>query len=146
MWLYENKEILKKEDFPENDIYGFVYKIINRTNDKFYIGKKQIFSKTKKKIGKEQKAKNKLLNIWKDYEIVIKEMDWQNYWGSSKELQADVKTLGKENFDKQILKFCKNTTELTYWETAYQFKEDVLLRDSYNDTILGRFYRKTLVK
>ena len=146
MWLYENKEINTKEDFPEENVYGFVYKITNKTTGKFYIGKKQILSQTRKKIGKEQKAKNKLLNIWKDYEVVIKEMDWQNYWGSSKELQADVKTLGKENFDKQILKFCKNTTELTYWETAYQFKEDVLLRDSYNDTILGRFYRKTLVK
>ena len=146
MWLYENKEINTKEDFPEENVYGFVYKITNKTTGKFYIGKKQILSQTRKKIGKEQKAKNKLLNIWKDYEVVIKEMDWQNYWGSSKELQADVKTLGKENFDKQILRFCKNTTELTYWETAYQFKEDVLLRDSYNDTILGRFYRKTLVK
>jgi hypothetical protein len=146
MWLYENKEINIKEDFPEENIYGFVYKITNKTTGKFYIGKKQILSQTRKKIGKEQKAKNKLLNIWKEYEVVIKEMDWQNYWGSSKELQADVKTLGKENFDKQILRFCKNTTELTYWETAYQFKEDVLLRDSYNDTILGRFYRKTLVK
>ena len=146
MWLYENKEINTKEDFPEENTYGFVYKITNKVTGKFYIGKKQIFSKTKKKIGKEQKAKNKLLNIWKDFEYVVKEMDWQNYYGSSKELQADVKTLGVENFDKQILRFCKNTTELTYWETAYQFKEDDLFNNSYNDTILGKFYRKTLIK
>ena len=146
MWLYENKEINTKEDFPEENTYGFVYKITNKVTGKFYIGKKQIFSKTKKKFGKEQKAKNQLLNIWKDFEYVVKEMDWQNYYGSSKELQADVKTLGVENFDKQILRFCKNTTELTYWETAYQFKEDVLFNNSYNDTILGKFYRKTLIK
>lgn len=141
MWLFENKKILTKEDFPEDDIYGFVYMITNRETGKFYIGKKQIFSKTKKRIGKEQKERNKKLNIWRDFDYIIKEMDWLNYYGSSKELKADLDIYGKDHFTKIILKFCKNTTELTYWETAYQFKEDVLIKNSYNSSILGRFFK-----
>ena len=29
---------------------------------------------------------------------------WKNYWGSSKDLLADIKLLGKHNFKKEILK------------------------------------------
>ena len=145
MWLYENKEIKVIEDLPEK-VFGFVYKTINKETGKFYIGKKFIFHNTKKKIGKEQKAKNKLINVWKDFEYIVKESDWKSYYGSAKELKEDITNFGKENFERNILKLCYSSKELNYWETAYQFKEDVLLVDSYCDNIAGRYFRKDFIK
>jgi hypothetical protein len=145
MWLYENKEIKVIEDLPEK-VFGFVYKTINKETGKFYIGKKFIFHTTKKKIGKEQKAKNKLINVWKDFEYIVKESDWKSYYGSAKELKEDITQFGKENFERNILKLCYSSKELNYWETAYQFKEDVLLVDSYCDNIAGRYFRKDFIK
>ena len=37
---------------------------------------------------------------------------------------------------------CSSKKMLTYWEAAYQIKLDVLLIDSYNETILGHYYKK----
>jgi len=146
MWLFENKLIEKIEDFEHPSIFGFVYKIINKDNGKFYIGKKHLFHTSKKKIGKEQKAKNKLLNIWKDYEYVTKESDWKTYYGSSSSLKEDINKLGKDNFERIILKICYSSKELNYWETSYQFKEDVLFVNSYNDNISGRYFKKDFIK
>jgi len=145
MWLYENKEIKSLEDLPEK-AFGFIYKTINIQTEKFYIGKKQLFHTSKKKIGKEQKAKNKLLNIWKDFEYITKESDWKTYYGSAKELKEDINKLGSDNFKRNILKVCYSSKELNYWETSYQFKEDVLLVESYCDNIAGRYFRKDFNK
>ena len=77
---------------------------------------------------------------------VIKESDWKSYWGSSKELQQDVKELGPEFFECVILKLCRDKKELTYYELHYQCINECLLSyDSYNDNILGKFFRKDLV-
>ncbi len=72
-------------------------------------------------------------------------MDWQNYWGSSQPLLEDIEKLGKDKFTKEILMICSNKKLLNYWEVAYQIKEDVLLKDSYNATILGKYYRKDFI-
>jgi hypothetical protein len=37
---------------------------------------------------------------------------------------------------------CKSKKLLTYYEAAFQIKENVLLNENYNDTILGHYYRK----
>jgi len=143
MWLYKNKIISKIEDLPNPNIFGFIYKITNLKNGKIYIGKKQILSKTKIKIGKKEKA---LLPTQRgrtpSKKLVIKESNWSEYWGSCKPLLEDVKKLGESNFKKEILMFCTSKKLLTYWEAAYQIKEDVLLKDTYCDTILGHYYRK----
>jgi hypothetical protein len=77
---------------------------------------------------------------------VIKESDWRSYWGSSKELQQDVKELGAEFFECVILKLCKDKKELTYYELHYQCTNECLLSyNSYNDNILGKFFRKDLI-
>lgn len=135
---FEYKEI---SDFPLN-AFGFVYKIVNKTNGKIYIGKKQLYHTSKVKIGKEEKERNKKNNIWKDYKYVTKESDWKKYYGSSKLLKEDIQKLGNENFERWILKICYNSKELNYWETYYQFFEQVLIRDSYCDNIAGRYFRK----
>ena len=142
MWLYKDKIINKLEDFPEGT-FGFVYIIKNLTNDKSYIGKKQIHSKQNIKLSKKEKLS---LPIQRgrtpSKKLVIKESNWQEYWGSSKLLLDDVKNLGEDKFTKEILMVCPSKKLLTYWEAAYQIKLDVLLIDSYNDTILGHYYKK----
>lgn len=141
MWLYKNKVINKIEDFPK-DTFGFIYKITNKETGKFYIGKKQIMSKNNIKLGKKEKA---LLPTQRgrtpSKKLVIKESNWQDYWGSNKPLLEELK-LGKDKFTKEILIICSSKKMLTYWEAAYQIKLDVLLIDSYNETVLGHYYKK----
>ena len=65
--------------------------------------------------------------------------------GSSKELLADIKDVGEDKFNRQILHYCFSKKQLTYYEICYQMKHDVLSVESYNDNILGKFYRKDLI-
>jgi hypothetical protein len=139
-WLYS-------EEFDPQDYFGFVYKITNLTNSKFYIGKKYFYHTSNFKLGKKELA---LLPVTRGRKSttkqVIKESDWKSYWGSSKELQQDVKELGNEMFECIILKLCRDKKELTYYELHYQCTNECLLSyDSYNDNILGKFFRKDLV-
>lgn len=141
-WLHENKVIEKIEDFPENT-FGFVYRITNLTNGKFYIGKKQLLSQTNVKLGKKEKAALPTQRgRTPSKKLVVKESNWKDYWGSCKPLLEDIKKLGPEKFKREILMLCYNKKMLTYWEVSYQIKEDVLLRDTYNETILSHYYKK----
>ncbi len=109
-WIYEGELI---EEIEPN-MFGFVYLIKNKLNNKQYIGKKQFtFKKTKKIKGKTKR--------------VIVESDWKSYWSSSDELKKDVELLGQENFERKILKFCKSKSECSYFEIKYQLEYDVLL-------------------
>jgi len=127
--------------------YGFVYKIINNVTGKFYIGKKVYWYNKKKKLTKKQLAEQTGPGRKSIHEIVRSESDWKTYWGSNKELLADVKQHGEENFECWILKQCHTKKQLTYWEMHFQCKEEVLLakNKSYNDNILGKFFTKDLV-
>ena len=141
MWLYKNKVISKIEDFPENT-FGFIYKITNNETGKFYIGKKQLMSKTNVKLGKKEiAALPTQRGRTPSKKLVVKEADWQNYWGSNKPLLEELKS-HKDKFTREILMVCSSKKMLTYWEAAYQIKLDVLLIDSYNETILGHYYKK----
>ena len=141
MWLHKNKVISKIEDFPKNT-FGFIYKITNNETGKFYIGKKQLMSKTNVKLGKKEKA---ALPIQRgrtpSKKLVVKVADWQYYWGSNKPLLEELKS-HKDKFTREILMVCSSKKMLTYWEAAYQIKLDVLLIDSYNETVLGHYYKK----
>ena len=81
------------------------------------------------------------------HEIVQVESDWKSYWGSSKELLNDVKALGEDHFECIILKLCRTKKELTYYEMHYQCINECLVSPSfsYNDNILGKFFKKDLV-
>ena len=142
----ENKW-LHSEEFDPQDYFGFVYKITNLTNGKFYIGKKYFYHTSNIKLGKKELAALPVTRGRKSTtKQVIKESDWRSYWGSSKELQQDVKELGPEFFECVILKLCRDKKELTYYELHYQCINECLLSyDSYNDNILGKFFRKDLV-
>ena len=89
IWIFELGYVDKVSDMPE-DTFGFVYRITNMVSGKFYIGKKQIFSTTKRNLGKKElvqitdKRKSK-------FQYITKESNWLTYTGSNKELNSDIK-------------------------------------------------------
>jgi len=135
------------DDYNPEDYLGFVYKITNTTNSKFYIGKKFFWYNKKKKLTKKQLAEQTGPGRKPTTEIVKVESDWKTYWGSSKELLKDIKELGEDKFECIILKLCKNKKQLTYYEMHYQCVYGCLTSPSltYNDNILGKFFGKDLV-
>ena len=79
---------------------------------------------------------------------VVKETDWKKYTGSSDQLNSDIEELGKDKFKFEILRFCNNKWELSYFEMKEQMERDVLLKESYYNGIInvriGRVPRETL--
>lgn len=133
MWTYNNSVI---EELPE-DCVGFVYLITNLTNSRKYIGKKLAkFARTTTKTvtlkngtKKKKKVRSKI------------DSDWMDYYGSSNELNKDVESLGKENFTREILFFCKSKAECSYIEAREQFTRRVLeSTEYYNNNIMCRIH------
>ena len=60
----------------------------------------------------------------------------RDYWGSSERLQADVNTLGPDNFTREILYLCKSKAEMSYLEAREQFERRVLESDDYYNGII----------
>jgi len=124
------------EDFTEDLIgnnYGFVYEIINLTNNKKYIGKKFFYSaKTKQIKGKKKKYKVS--------------SNWQTYYGSSAELCKDVLSLGQENFSREIIHLCHSKGECGYLEAKEQFIRGVMESDDYYNTWIMVRVRKSHIK
>ena len=130
------------DSLPE-DCVGFVYCITNTVTGKMYIGKKLAkFSKTKIKTvtlknGKKKKKKIKSKT----------DSDWQEYYGSNIELNKDVEQLGKENFLREILYYCKSKAETSYIEAREQFNRKVLESDNYyNGHIQVRVHGSHIIK
>jgi len=122
-WTYNGK-IFDSEDILDN--YGFIYRITNTTNGYDYVGRKYFTTVKKRPPLKGKKNKRR--------ETV--ETDWKEYWGSSPRLQADIDTLGRDKFTREIIHLCKSRGETNYMEAYYQFTEGVLLReDNYNGII-----------
>lgn len=140
-WKYKKKVIDSIEDILaiEPTAIGFVYKITNDINGKFYIGKKNLYSNRNKKITKKEIAATKTR---KRKITVTKESNWKSYYGSSAELHKDVITHGKNNFTREIIEFCHSAKTLSYCEVKWQFQLEVLVKNTYNGNILGRYYRK----
>jgi hypothetical protein len=141
-WLYEYVPL--QDDFTTND-YGFIYKITNLETNKFYIGKKSFIHNKKKKLTKKEIAEQTGPGRRSSTKIEQVDSGWRKYWGSSKDLLADVKLLGEDKFEREIIKFCPTKKQLTYYELFYQISYSVLFTDSYNDNILGKFFRKDFV-
>ena len=116
MWFYENKEV---KELPE--CVGFVYQITNTTNGRMYIGKKLARFKRSRRPLKGRRNKRR-------YTV---SSDWEYYYGSSDLLLADVEKLGKDNFKREILFYCKSKAELSYIEAREQFARKVLESDDY---------------
>ena len=131
-WTYNGK-LFDSEDIQDN--YGFIYRITNTTNGHDYVGRKYFTTIKKRPPLKGKKNKRR--------ETV--ETDWKEYWGSSPRLQADIDTLGREKFTREIVHLCKSRGETNYMEAYYQFKEDVLLRENnYNGIIQIRLGKNSV--
>lgn len=142
MWLYNSKVIQTIEDLPNSEsLYGFVYKITNLLTGQIYIGKKQFYSKRKKPLAKRDQSTDQRR---KKYTHVIKETDWLQYWSSSDRLKEDLSRYGKDKFRREILELSCSEKYLTWCEIEHQIKNDVLRNSSYNDNILGKYYRKDM--
>lgn len=123
MWTYLNTIV---EQLPE-DCVGYVYLITNKNSNRKYVGKKLAkFSKTTYKVVKLKNGTKKKKKIRSKISS-----DWIDYYGSSIELTKDVETLGKENFLREILFFCKSKAECSYVEAREQFGRKVLESDDY---------------
>ena len=133
MWTYQNEII---NELPE-DCVGFVYLITNSIDGRKYIGKKLAkFSKTTYKIVKLKNGTKKKKKIRSKIDS-----DWQEYYGSSVELTADIAKLGKQNFSREILYYCKSKSECSYIEAREQFDRKVLeSTDYYNGQISVRVH------
>lgn len=122
-WTYQGQVV---NELPE-DCVGYVYCITNLITGRQYIGKKLAkFSKTTYKTIKLKNGTKKKKKIRSKIDS-----DWQEYYGSSPNLTADINTLGKENFSREILYYCKSKAETSYIEAREQFDRKVLESDEY---------------
>ena len=133
MWVYGDKEFTS--DMIENYV-GFVYVITDLSNNKKYVGKKLFTSKRKAPPLKGKTRKR----------TIIKESDWQDYFGSSDEVKALVENLGRDNFRREILHLCNSKGEMSYLEAKEQFDREVLLSDEYYNGIINCKIHRTHVK
>ncbi len=134
---YENPWLCQGTTFTSDDIgdqFGFVYRITNLQSGKQYIGRKYFYQKRKPRGGGRR---------------VTSESNWKKYYGSCPELTADIKSIGKEAFKRELLSVHATVGKTNYEETRQLFINNVLtekLSDGtpayYNSNILGRYYRK----
>lgn len=119
-WQYPRK-------FRISDYLGFVYCIHRIKDGKFYIGKKNLTVRGKKRS--------------KDYG---KEHKWRDYTGSSIHLNADIEELGKQEFGFEIIDLYRTRGGLYHAEAYLQMVSEALLltmpnnnkeRASYNGQI-----------
>jgi len=128
-WTYNNESVT---DDVIGDAYGFVYIIENLIDGRRYIGRKYLTKAAYKTVkGKRKKIR--------------KASDWETYWGSNKFLIEDVKNHGEDNFTRTIVRFCRNRSECSYWETHYIFALGALLSDAfYNEWVTCKISKKNL--
>lgn len=123
---------MKWDGLPDNydDVFGFVYMITNNhpeSTRKYYIGKKQCKKRIRRKPLKGRK-RNRI-----DY----KDNDVDEYWGSSKELLADMEKFGKDWFSRKVLELCDSKFHMTYAELQWQILANALLDDRFYNGILN---------
>lgn len=136
-WLYKGA-VFTDENIPEGAV-GFIYSmsaIINGASVA-YIGKKNFYANSKKKLSKKNQSTDKRKKKY----VRVSKLAYHNYYSSNEVL----KKAHKEgiNITRRIIKICFSKSELTYHEVKTQFVEGVLEYDFYlNGNILGRFFKQ----
>jgi len=135
---------------------GFIYRITNLTNGKYYIGKKKYWhyetfvkpkpitkveqikhdrvdaliitkgQKEKLHVALRKDERARRKNFKKQTYKKLVEFDWKDYYGSSKKMKLDIAELGENKFKREIIKNCETQFELTYQELLSQLEYDVL--------------------
>lgn len=136
-WMRNNHVF--NEDLAER-YFGFVYKITHKDSGKEYIGKKN-FHSNRKMTAKELKECED-----KRRKRVRKQSNWKTYNSSCTELQGDIAAYGEDAFEFEILCLCENSLNLSYWEEYFQFLHQVLIKESYNKNISGKYYSGRIKK
>jgi hypothetical protein len=136
-------DLINDVNFDINNWHGYVYLIKDKETGREYFGKKNFFLTQNKKLGKKESAALPIKRGKKPTKKkVVKESDWKTYYGSSEE----IKSVPKERLKRYLIRLCKTSKELSYYETKYLFVYGVLENDNYmNDNIQGRFFRKDLL-
>lgn len=142
MWTYKGKEITSIDQVPK-DAFGFVYQITHLPTGQMYIGRKNFVSKTNRKITKKELSEHTGKGRKPSKVKVVKESNWLDYRGSSKEFLELTKGCLDSNLKKEIMCFCPNSKSLSYQEVKHQFLLGVLENIQFvNSNIGGKFYRK----
>lgn len=129
-WTYNNAPVTQE---LLDDHWGFVYVIRNKVSGRRYVGKK-FFTKAGYKTVKGKRKKIRLAS------------DWESYYGSNKVLLEDVEKLGADQFERYIIRLCKNKSECTYWETHFIFQFEALLSDRwYNEWVACKVSKRNVM-
>lgn len=115
---------------PEK-LFGFVYVVYNKAHNRFYIGKKQFFSVTKKKVVGKTRRKT-----------CIKDSNWLKYLTSSEYVKKDIEELGKENFEFFIIETYETKAGLVYAEANLQHHFNVMQKPL--DSSIRKFYNANI--
>ena len=107
IWLHNNQPMLKK---PDDRVYGFIYRVIELSTLRDYIGKKSFF---------------------KESNGIMKESNWLNYLTSSKELKLKIAE-NPSNYKTVVLQFAYSEKQLGFLELQWQNQYEVFKGDSYN--------------
>jgi len=125
-WIYNGTEV------DLSSMIGFVY-VIQRIypTSKFYIGKKLLVNKKKRKPLKGRVNARRY----------VVESDWQSYTGSSPKLNEDIEKTGKENFTFEILAFYPSKMLLAYHETKEIIDRNAIFSNEYYNEVLNCRFR-----
>jgi hypothetical protein len=75
---------------------------------------------------------------------IVKDSDWQTYFGSNKKLHEDLDKFGRENFTREIIRLCKTLGEGNYWELWFQMNDHVLYHpDKFYNSYIGTRVSRT---
>jgi hypothetical protein len=137
-WIYKNKPV---EQLPE-DCVGFVYIITNTASGRMYVGKKLArFKTTRYKMHTQKNGKK----VRKKIRGAVAS-DWQEYYGSSDQLNRDVESIGRDRFRREILYYCRSKAECNYIEAREQFARKVLeSKQYYNGHIRVRVHGSLII-
>jgi hypothetical protein len=142
------EDLINDPSFNIDDYHGYVYMTVNLENGRQYIGKKVFHHTQNKKLGKKEIAalptqRGRVPSKKK----IIKESDWKTYYGSADETKQWAKTTPKDKLLRVVMRLCKSSKELTYYETKYLFQYNVLEDPNkwVNSNILGKFFPKDLI-